>query len=157
MTFAVGTPTERDGAAPIKSFDASVAIAASPERVWTILVDGAAYPEWDSGVVRIEGQIALNEKIKVFSKLSPERAFPVKVTELTPNRKLAWTGGMPLGLFQGVRTFVLTPESDGTRFTMHEDFTGPLLPLIWRKTPDLEPVFQQFAQDLKARAEQPAH
>ena len=65
---------------------------------------------------------------------------------------------MPLGLFRGVRTFALTPEDGGaTRFTMREEYSGPMLPLIWRSMPDLQPSFDQFAAGLKARAEaQPA-
>jgi hypothetical protein len=61
---------------------------------------------------------------------------------------------MPLGLFKGVRTFSLSPEGNGTTtFTMREEFTGPMLPLIWRSMPDLQPTFQQFANGLKQRAE----
>ena len=66
---------------------------------------------------------------------------------------MTWTGGMPLGLFKGVRTFSLTPESGGTRFKMREEYSGPLLPLIWRSMPDLQPSFDQFAAGLKAHAE----
>jgi hypothetical protein len=61
---------------------------------------------------------------------------------------------MPLGLFKGVRTFTLTPLDDGqTRFHAREEFTGPMLPLVWRSMPDLGPSFQQFADGLKQRAE----
>ncbi len=61
---------------------------------------------------------------------------------------------MPLGLFKGVRTFSLSPQEAGvTRFDMREEYTGPLLPLIWRSMPDLGPSFEQFASGLKARAE----
>jgi hypothetical protein len=88
------------------------------------------------------------------SKANPGRAFPVKVTELSPTRRMTWSGGMPLGLFKGVRTFTLAPEGNGTtRFTMREEYTGPLLPLIWRSMPDLGPSFRQFANGLKERAE----
>jgi hypothetical protein len=67
---------------------------------------------------------------------------------------MTWTGGMPLGLFKGVRTFTLTPEGSGsTTFTMREEYSGPLLPLIWRSMPDLGPSFEQFANGLKQRAE----
>lgn len=39
---------------------------------------------------------------------------------------MAWLGGMPLGLFKGVRTYTLTPEGEGrTRFVMREECTGP--------------------------------
>jgi len=62
---------------------------------------------------------------------------------------------MPLGLFKGVRTFTLEPEADRpTRFHMREEYTGPLLPMIWRTMPDLGPSFEQFARGLKARAEE---
>jgi hypothetical protein len=90
----------------------------------------------------------------VFSKVNPGRAFPVRVTELTPEKRMTWTGGMPLGLFKGVRTYSLSPQSDGTtRFNMREEYTGPLLPLIWRTMPDLTASFEQFAAGLKQRAE----
>ena len=36
---------------------------------------------------------------------------------------------------------------------MREEYSGPLLPLIWRSMPDLQPSFDQFAAGLKARAE----
>ena len=138
----------------MKAYEASSVIEAEPDTIWSILTDARRYSEWDSGVVRVEGNIAPGEKIKVVSKVNPGRAFPVKVTELTPGRRMTWSGGMPLGMFRGVRTFTLTPGTDGTtRFTMRGEYTGPLLPLIWRSMPDLGPSFRQFANGLKQRAE----
>ena len=68
--------------------------------------------------------------------------------------ELVWSGGMPLGLFKGVRTYTLAPEGNGTtKFRMREEYTGPLLPMIWRSIPDLGPSFTQFANGLKQRAE----
>lgn len=119
-----------------------------------MLADAPSYPEWDSGVERVEGEIAPGKRIKVYSEVNPGRAFPVTVAELEPGRRMTWRGGMPLGLFRGVRTFTLTPEGEGrTRFEMREEFSGPLLPLIWRSMPDLGPSFRQFASGLKQRAE----
>jgi hypothetical protein len=67
---------------------------------------------------------------------------------------MVWSGGMPLGLFRGVRTYSLTPGADGTtRFHVREEYTGPMLPLIWRSMPDLQPSFDEFAAGLKRRAE----
>ena len=48
-----------------------------------MLTDASSYADWDSGVVRVEGRIAPQEKIKVVSEANPGRAFPVKVTELS--------------------------------------------------------------------------
>jgi hypothetical protein len=138
----------------MRSYEAAATIAAAPDAVWAILTDAPGYAAWDSGVERVEGTIAPGEKIKVHSEANPGRAFPVKVTTFEPGRAMTWTGGMPVGLFKGVRTFSLAPEDGGgTRFTMREEYSGPLLPLIWRSMPDLQPSFDQFAAGLKARAE----
>jgi hypothetical protein len=138
----------------MKSYEAAATIAADPEAIWVVLVDGAAYPEWDSGVTSVDGQIAPGGRIKVVSEAAPGRSFPVKVTEFEPGKRMRWSGGMPLGLFKGVRTFTLEPRENGTTaFTVREEYSGPLLPLIWRSMPDLGPSFTQFANGLKARAE----
>lgn len=138
----------------MKYYEATSVIEADPDAIWAILTDGLNYPNWESGVERVEGRIASGEKIKVVSEANPGRAFPVKVTEFSPARRMTWTGGMPLGLFKGVRTFSLSPQGDGaTKFTMREEYSGPFLPLIWRSMPDLDPSFQKFARGLKSRAE----
>ena len=137
----------------MKSYEATSVIDASPEAIWAVLTDAPGYADWDSGVVRVEGRIAPQEKIEVVSEANPERAFGVKVIGFAPGERMVWSGGMPLGLFKGVRTFRLAPEGGATRFTMREEYTGPMLPMIWRSMPDLGPSFEQFARGLKARAE----
>ncbi|MBA2488347.1 MAG: SRPBCC domain-containing protein [Chloroflexi bacterium] len=138
----------------MKSYEASATIDAPPEAVWAILTDGPGMASWDSGVERVDGRIAQGETIKVVSKAAPGRTFPVKVTSFQPARSMTWTGGMPLGLFKGERTFKLTPAPGGsTGFHVREEYTGPLLPLVWRSMPDLGPSFDQFAVGLKERAE----
>ncbi|QRO01581.1 SRPBCC domain-containing protein [Archangium violaceum] len=137
----------------MKEFKASTTIHAPAEKIWAILTQVATWPEWDPYCEKIEGRVAPGEKIKAFSKLSPGRAFPVKVTELVPNQKMTWTGGMPLGLFKGVRTFSLTPKGDNTDFTLHEVFSGPMLALIGGSIPDMTDAFQKFVAGLKSRAE----
>ena len=140
--------------AAMKSYESEATIQANPEAIWAVLTDAGAYADWDSGVERIEGTIAPGETIKVHSEANPGRTFPVRVAEFSPGKRMVWSGGMPLGLFKGVRTFELSPAADGaTRFRMREEYTGPLLPLIWRTMPDLQPSFDQFARGLKARAE----
>ncbi|OJT24824.1 hypothetical protein BO221_10455 [Archangium sp. Cb G35] len=137
----------------MKEYKASTTIRASPEKIWTILIDGASWPQWDPSCEKIEGRIAPGEKLKAFTKLSPGRAFPVKVSEFVPHQKMTWTGGMPLGLFKGVRTFTLTPRGDQVEFTLHEVFSGPMLALIGGSIPDMSDAFQKFVEGLKRRAE----
>jgi hypothetical protein len=137
----------------MRFFESSATIDAPPEAIWPILADGRSYPDWDSGVVRIDGTIAEGEKLKLYSELNPGRGFPLRVTEFAPPRRMVWRGGMPLGLFKGLRTFSLTPSDGATEFTMREEFTGPLTGLMWRTIPDMQPSFDKFARGLKARAE----
>src|ERR1700720_2785282 len=125
----------------MKTFQASTSIVATADAIWEILTDASKYTTWNTTVDKVEGRIAPGEKVTVHAKLSPGRTFPVKVTEFVPGRKMVWTGGMPLGLFKGVRTLSLTPRNDGmVEFRMMEVFDGPLSPLIERSIPDLRPA-----------------
>ncbi len=114
-----------------------------------------ATPRWDPGIDRIEGIIAPGNSIKAFTKRDPKRAFPAKVSDFVSGRGMTWSGGMPLGLFRGVRTFTLASQADGSvEFTLREAYSGPLLPLFARSIPNLTKTFEEFAAGLKAFAEQ---
>jgi hypothetical protein len=138
----------------MRFYEASSKIAAAPHAVWDVLSDGAQWPSWDSGVVGVDGRIAPGETIAIRSGVAPGRAFPVRVATFEPGRQLVLEGGMPLGLFRGVRTYTLSPVATGeTWFQMREEYTGVLVPLMWRSMPDLGPSFRQFGDGLKRRVE----
>lgn len=138
----------------MKTFSATALIRARPDVIWSILTNADAYPSWNTTVDRVEGSIRPGETIKLFVKINPGRAFPVKVKEFAPASRMVWSGGMPLGLFKGERTFLLKPVSDGqVEFTMTEVFSGLMSPLIEKSLPDMQPAFEEFALRLKERAE----
>ena len=138
----------------MKAFTANTEINAAPEVVWGILTDSAKYTEWDPGMLQLKGKIAPGEKLMIYAKVAPNRAFSPVVSEFEPNRKMVWSSGMPMGLFKGARTFTLESPGEGrTRFTLREEFSGLLLPLIGMSIPDLTPVFEAFCDGLKNRAE----
>ncbi len=138
----------------MRYYEATTTISAPPEVVWSVLVATASWPSWDSGVDGVEGGVAHGARLKIRSQAAPGRAFPVKVTVLEPPVRLEFTGGMPLGLFRGVRNYVLASDGEGgTRFSVREEYSGPLLGLIWKSMPDLGPSFERFAGGLKAKAE----
>ncbi|MCY1044499.1 SRPBCC domain-containing protein [Corallococcus sp. bb12-1] len=136
-------------------FRTSIAIRSTPARIWSLLTDAGAYPGWNTTVEKVVGTIALGQKVTVHTRLAPQQAFPVRVAEFIPDKRMVWRGGMPLGfLFKGERTFDVSPQDDGTvEFTMREAFTGLLAPLITKSIPDLQPAFDEFAACLKKRAE----
>ena len=137
----------------MRAYEATAHVDAAPEHVWSLLADVAAWPTWASGVTSVEGRLALGEKLTIAVEANPGRSFPVKVTELSPPARMVFQGGMPLSLFRGTRTYSLEREDGGTRFTMREQYTGPLAGMIFKSIPDLGPSFRQFADALKQRAE----
>ncbi len=138
----------------MRYYESYADVRAEPEAIWAVLTDANGMSAWDSGIDRVEGRIAPGETIRVHAAVSPGRTFPIKVTEFSPPKRMVWTGGMPLGLFKGVRTFTVSSHRDGTvRLTVREEYTGALLGMMWRSMPDLGPSFEQFVQGLKKKVE----
>jgi uncharacterized protein YndB with AHSA1/START domain len=84
--------------AAIQEFTTTARIRATPEVVWAILTDGPGYARWNPEINRVEGRIALGEKIKAHVVLhgSVVRPVSVRVTALEPPRRMVWTGGSVL-------------------------------------------------------------
>jgi hypothetical protein len=138
----------------MRSFEAATRIDAGPEQVWALLVDVGSWRDWNSGVDRVEGRVALGERLTLYATMIRSRPLQVTVTELRPGEVMRWRGGLPLGAAVIDRTYRLDAQEDGgTVLTVREDHTGPVAGLLDRTTPDLNPSFRQFCAGLKARAE----
>ncbi len=128
-------------------------VKAKPDAVWALLTDAAKFPSWNSTVTKIEGQIADGQKLRLTVPSAPGRVFQPKVAFVDEGRLMTWSDGFA-PMFKGVRTFTLTPNADGTtEFSMAEEFSGLMLPLIKKSLPDFQPVFQAYAEDLQRDAE----
>lgn len=128
-------------------------IQASPDEIWKLLTDAAAFPRWNSTVTSIEGKIAEGQTLKLKVPSAPSRVFKPKVSAVAPGRSMVWSDGMA-PMFRGVRTFELTPNPDGsTEFLMREELSGLMLPMIKGSLPDFAPIFEAYAADLKHAAE----
>jgi hypothetical protein len=134
----------------MKTFKVSRIIPASAERIWAVLTDSQKLSSGSLGITRIEGTIARENTLRLWTEATGERAFALKVTQFVPPQLMVWEGGMPLGLFRGVRRFSLAPGPGGVQFEMSESFSGPLAGLIVKSIPDLTPSFERFAQGLAA-------
>jgi hypothetical protein len=138
----------------MRSFEAATRIQASPDEVWRRLVDVSGWRDWDSGVDRVEGRVALGERLTLYATMIRSRPFTVTVTEIRPGEAMRWRAGLPLGLAVIERNYSLDRQDDGsTVLTVREDHSGPLAGLLGRTTPDLNPSFRQFCEGLKALAE----
>lgn len=137
-----------------KALDYSVAIdiAAPADKVWALLTDAESFTQWNSTVKKLDGKIALDEKIHLVSIDAPDKTFDLKVSTLEQPKHMVWEDGG--SMFLGVRNFTLLPnETGGTRFVMSETFSGGMLGMIEGSLPDFNKSFGKFAADLKTAAE----
>ena len=139
----------------MQEYISAATIDASPDAVWRILTDGAAYREWNPEIVGIDGPIVLGGRITAHVRLGDGaiRKVPQRVTALEQPTRMQWTGGLPLGLFVGRRTFTLVPTGKGVEFRMHLEMSGPLASLILKSVGDRQPEIDRFSAGLKHRAE----
>ena len=132
-------------------------IHASPERVWAVLIDFAAYPAWNPFVKSISGKLEKGAQLAV--RIAPAggdgMAFKPVVTDLQDTAVLEWLGHLIIpGIFDGRHRFELTRTSDGmTSFTQTETFSGILIPFVAAMLKDTERGFVALNDALKARSE----
>ncbi|SFU03321.1 Acetyl esterase/lipase [Geodermatophilus amargosae] len=143
-----------------KRLSAHVDIGATPERVWEVLTDLAAYPEWNPFIVRAEGAVGPGRRLTLTMQPVGGRAMTLRprLMEVAADRVLRWRGrlGLP-GLMDAEHTFGLQPQSGGTRLVQSETFRGILVPFVAASLDrSTLPAFVAMNEALKRRAEEPA-
>jgi hypothetical protein len=142
---------------PRRAIDTSIDINASAGRVWQVLTDFAAYPQWNPFVVQASGVPRQGERLRI--KVQPPGAtrssFTPLVLKAEPERELRWVGTLPLGAFRGEHFFRIEPLGDArVRFHHGERFSGWLVPLIWRMQGEaIQRGYGMMNDALKRRAE----
>jgi len=136
---------------------AEIFIEAPAERVWSVLTDFAAFPQWNPFIREVEGEPREGARLRVRLQTGTSRPWVLRPTLLRfePQRELRWLGQVFFtGLFDGEHRFVLDAFSSGTRFVQAETFRGLLVPLL---APALEDDtrrgFHEMNRALKGRAE----
>jgi hypothetical protein len=142
----------------MKEIHTEIEIQAPADRIWRVLTDFAAYPEWNPFVRRVVGEIKVGSRLHVFAQPSGGKGmwFRPKVLVVDPCRELRWLGHLWVpGLFHGEHTFVIESRGEGcARFIQREQFEGLLLPLLSKMLEvDTRRGFEEMNQALKARYE----
>jgi hypothetical protein len=118
----------------MKEIHTEIEINAPAEKVWKVLTDFAAYPEWNPFVRRGEGEVRVGARLHVYIQPSGGKGMSFRPTVLVadPNRELRWLGHLWVrGLFDGEHSFSIEPLVEGrVRFVQRERFGGLLLPLL---------------------------
>jgi len=141
----------------MKEIRTEIKINAPAEKVWNVLSDFEAYPEWNPFVKYIKGTVAVNNKIE--THIAPPGAnamtFKPRVLKFDTNKELRWLGHLLIpGLFDGEHIFELMANGNTTTFVQREEFRGILIPLF-KKMLDVNTRqgFEAMNKALKERAE----
>ena len=140
----------------MRRIETAIDIAAPPIAVWNVLVDFAAYPDWNPFIRRLQGEARVGARLEVTVQPPGGRTmtFKPRVMAAEPARELRWLGRVLLpGLFDGEHGFRLEAVAGGCRLHHGEIFRGLLVPLFGRMLDATEQGFRALNQALKERVE----
>jgi hypothetical protein len=110
-----------------------IEIAATPERIWSILTDFIAYPQWNPFIRSIKGVVKTGERLTAFIQPTGGKGMTFRPTVLValPNQEFRWRGHFLLpGIFDGEHYFQIEPIApDRVRVIQGEKFSGILVAL----------------------------
>lgn len=105
-----------------------VEIDAPPERVWAVLTDFAAYPEWNPFITEVSGKLEAGARVRVELSYADGRntRFRSSVLTVKPGEELRWVSKFWFkGLFDGEHFIQLHALEGGrTRLIQGENFGG---------------------------------
>lgn len=141
---------------------AEIEIDAPPERVFDILTDLDAYPDWNPFTPRVESDLEIGSAVHLHARLRSAKRLSHQVEYVTAHERphrICW--GADIGarfLIRADRCQTLTPlEGGGTRYVCTDEIRGWLTPLVIALFGDaMQRGFEDCAAALKQRAEQPA-
>jgi hypothetical protein len=128
------------------TLQASIQIAATPQRIWAILTDLSAYKRWNPFIIYSSGTLKVGATLtNRMRDATGVTTFTPVVQVIDPGRELQWLGSVgPGGIFNGRHTFTIRQLApDRVLFTQREQFTGVAVPFYQgRLHNDTLPQFQ---------------
>lgn len=110
----------------------TIQLPAPPAKVWAILTDFAAYPQWNPFITSASGDWAVGNTVAL---TAGGMDFKPKVLVFEPAQELRWKGKLLFnGIFDGEHYFLISDNGDGTSALEHgEYFSGLLVPAFRHK------------------------
>ncbi|MBL6444999.1 SRPBCC domain-containing protein [Fulvivirga sp. 29W222] len=120
----------------MKQLKTSIEIASSPEKIWNVLMDFKAYPEWNPFIISIIGKPKVRERLRVSIQPpgSKPMVFKPQVTLFKRNKQFGWLGSLFMrGIFDGHHVFEIEELGNNKCILIQrEEFSGLLVPLLWK-------------------------
>jgi len=140
-----------------RTIQTEVTINATASKVWQVLTDFEAYPQWNPFIRQIDGAIQPGKQLIIELNLSGRTmTFNPTVLVMKPERELRWLGRFSIpGIFDGEHSLNIEPlGANRVRFIQSETFRGILVPFSGAILNDTEQSFQEMNQALREHAEQ---
>ena len=142
-----------------KEIEVEIEINASDERVWNILSDFVAYPEWNPYIVYIEREMKIGNRLYIEIKSRPHGSsgtFRPTIKRIVENRELRWLGYffMP-GLFDTEQVFTIKPMGKNrVKLLIRGNYKGLLVPFFRLISMYERLSYERMNKALKIRAEE---
>lgn len=135
-----------------------IEIAATPERVWSILLDFPSYPDWNPFIRSIKGIAKVGDRLTVRIQPQGGKGMTFRPTLLTvvPDTELRWLGRFLLpAIFDGEHCLQINQLAPRRVSFIHsERFSGILVPFVKSSLDGgTKAGFIAMNQALKSRAE----
>ena len=137
----------------------SIDVAASPDRVWEVLVDVERWPEWTGSVTSVRildpGPLAVGSRVEIAQPRIPTGTYTV--TALEPGSVFTWQQRQPGSAVSAHHECAPLPDG-GTRVELRVEMVGMIggfVGRLYRRLTDRYLAME--AAGLKARAEGVAH
>ena len=104
-----------------KTYRVERVINAPAEKIWAVLMNTAAYGDWNPVFVKVDGTYRAGSKVQNTFQDPSGKLFEVtnSVVTVTPDRELRQKGGMP-GVITFDHQWLLQPVEGGTRVIQNE-------------------------------------
>lgn len=134
-----------------ESLDVHIDISVPAEKVWEVIINTKAYPEWNPVFIVQQGELNEGHKVTYLVKESESKSAKItsEVVSMVKNQSLNQRGGI-WGVLTFDHSYHLTEIEEGTRLTIHEEYTGVWVN-FWDKG-DIEKQYKKLAIAIKNRA-----
>ena len=120
-------------------FTNELEVAASPETIWSLLVDPKAWPSFYPGVEHVQlfdGNQSLRLGARLETNLAGQDVL-ASVEEFEPITRIAWYGGPKTSEdSKAYHAWIITPTPNGCHLWTEETMRGPLWIELAKKAPD---------------------
>jgi len=136
-----------------ETFHAEITIKATPEEVWSVLIDARGYESWNPLLVPVSGEFREGAAIeyRMTQPNGKEVVMNSRVKKMIPNKELNQHAGIP-GVLTADHSYRLEPVQGGTRLVQYEIDNGIAM-LFWDSS-WVQSTYEKVNLALKKRVEQ---